>query len=145
MSPSTAPSPTTNPLVGLYRACGTIGNLGLPGAPIAYYSLLVDAVRGTLTGIVHITQAIEGPASDVHVNVTGTIHKLVWGPDVTTTVLLAGDYTQPCPPPQMCISTYKFAAHMVLNNDWNGMGGFEYGLNTRIENVPVKSSDCDAA
>ncbi|MGI4760345.1 MAG: hypothetical protein ACRYF0_06550 [Janthinobacterium lividum] len=32
MSAPTAPSPTANPLVGLYRACGTIGNLGMPGA-----------------------------------------------------------------------------------------------------------------
>ncbi|MGI4760344.1 MAG: DUF1842 domain-containing protein [Janthinobacterium lividum] len=101
-------------------------------------------MHGTVTGVVHITQAIAGPGSDVRVNVTGTIHKLVWGPDVTSTVLLTGTYSQPCPPPQTCISNYKFMAHLLVNAGWDGMGGFECGANARIENVPVKSSDCNA-
>ena len=31
----------------------------------------------------------------------------------------------------------SFTAHMDLTDGWNGTGGFEYGLNQKVENVPV--------
>jgi hypothetical protein len=135
-------SPSTNPLAALYRACGTIGNLGTPSAPIAHYALLVNPTHRSVTGVVHITQAIQGPDSDISINVTGTIHELVFGAQVTHVVLLSGNYMQPCPPPETCILSLKFAAHMAIDEAWNGVGGFSYGRNERIDNVPVKSSPC---
>ncbi|PJJ58603.1 DUF1842 domain-containing protein [Hymenobacter chitinivorans] len=130
------------PLASLYRACGTIGNAGMPGAPIAHFSLLVNPAGGKVVGAVHITQAIQGPGSDIEVyNVQGTVSELVWGAKETKVVQLTGSYIYSVPPPAIGTFQAEFTAHMVVGSDWNGQGGFSYG-GKQINNVPVTSTDC---
>ncbi|BAV05626.1 protein of unknown function [Filimonas lacunae] len=134
-------SAPTNALADLYRACGIMGNQGTPGAPLVHYSLLVDPTNGKVTGIVHITQAIAGPNSDIRVNVTGTIQEFVFGAKVTKSIAISGDYLQYCTPPALCVYQLKFSANMLVENSWDGTGNFEYGCHV-IKNVPVKSGNC---
>lgn len=135
-------STAENPLASLYRACGTLGNVGMPGAPVVYFALLVHPSGGQVTGMVHIKQAIEGPNSDITVqNVQGSIKELVWNNQTLKVVSLTGMYYQQSPPPAIVVYQEKFAAHMVLGQDWNGQGGFTYGQH-QVDNVPVKSTDC---
>ena len=131
---------STQPLADLYRACGTIGNEGTPGAPVVHYSLLADPKRNTVTGTVQITQAIQGANSDITVDVTGTIKEYDL-PIVANVVTISGKYTHACPPPQECIEQREFSANMFLDGSWNGQGGFTYG-NDQINKVPVKSTPC---
>ena len=133
-------TPTANPLAGLYRACGTVGNVGMPGAPIMHYSLLVDAPTGTVNGVVHITQAIAGPGSNITVTVKGYIRGLGYG-TITKLVFLEGEYVQSMPPPAIGSYLGKLTAHLAVDNNWDGRGGFEYG-NLHVENVPVKHTTC---
>ena len=128
------------PLVGLYRACGTVGKVGTPGAPILHYSLLVDAPTGTVSGMVHITQAIPGPGSNLPVMVKGHIRALGFG-KITKLVVLEGEYYYSPPPPAIGTFQGKLTAHLAVDNSWDGQGGFEYGGH-RVENVPVAHQDC---
>lgn len=132
-------STPTNTLAGLYRACGTLGNIGQPGAPIMHYSLLVDP-KGTVTGMVEITQAI--PVNgDIRIPVTGSIHTIVWGADVRKVILLSGEFWFYFTPPAIGQVREKFTCHMNVDETWKGKGGFEYGRN-RIENVDVHPNVC---
>jgi len=127
-------------LVGAYLAQGTIGNVGMPGAPIVHYKLVVVPASNSVTGTVEITQAIQGPQSNIVVkNVHGTIRATGFG-KVTKVVSLEGEYIQSVPPPAIGSFLSKFSAHLAIDNDWNGQGGFSYGSNT-IEDVPVKSEN----
>jgi hypothetical protein len=140
MQATATPSANATPLAGLYRACGTVGNAGMPGAPILHYSLLVDAPTGAVSGVVHITQAIAGSGSNISVNVKGQIRGLGFGP-ITKLVSLEGEYVQSVPPPAIGSYLGKLTAHLAVDNNWNGRGGFEYGPN-HVEDVPVKPTDC---
>jgi hypothetical protein len=46
-------------------------------------------------------------------------------------------YYQSLTPPAIGTIEEKFKAHLVIDNNWNGRGGFSYG-NHQVENVPVK-------
>lgn len=140
MSTESTAAPAASSLAGLYRACGTIGNVGTPGAPISHYQLLVNPTSGTVSGIVYVTQAIPGPTADFTVEVKGTIRKTGFG-SVQTLVQFGGEFTTFSPPPAIVVYKTPYTAHMVVDASWNGKGGFEY-LTTRVENAPVKSEEC---
>lgn len=118
-----------------YLTKGTIGNVGMPGAPIAHFSLVVNAASGTVSGMVEITQAIDRPS--IEVRVTGNVRSTGYG-EVTKIVNLSGEYVVSVPPPAVGSYLQKFTAYMDINNEWNGRGGFTYG-NQRINDVPVTS------
>ena len=98
----------------------TVGNVGEPGAPILRVDAVVELGR-TLTGHGTITQAIEGPWSDVDLpHITGEI---IDGPIVGfQEVKLAGSFT--VPPSDI---VYAFAATLQLQGNWSGSGEFTYG------------------
>jgi len=123
-------------LIGAYLAQGTVGNLGMPGAPIMHYSLVVVPSTGSVSGIVEITQAIAPPGGHIVVpNVKGVIRKTGFG-SVTQIVALEGEYIQSVPPPAIGTYLVPFSAHLAIDDGWHGQGGFSYG-GTTINNVPV--------
>ncbi len=123
-----------------YLTKGTIGNIGMPGAPVAHFSLVVVPSTNSVSGTVEITQAIAGPESNVVVsNVKGQIRATGYG-KVTKVVSLEGEYLVSVPPPAIGSYLSKFTAHMAIDNNWNGQGGFSYG-NNDVEDVPVKSDN----
>jgi len=124
-------------LVGTYLTKGTIGNVGMPGAPIAHFSLVVSPVSNSVSGMVEITQAIN--AKPISVHVTGSIRATGYG-KVTKIVNLTGEYVVSVPPPAIGSYLEKFSAYMDIDNDWNGTGGFTYG-NNEVNDVPVKSNN----
>lgn len=129
----------SEPLIGAYLAQGTIGNVGMPGAPIAHFSLVVVPSQNSVSGTVVITQAIQGSNSNITVNVTGKIYAAGLG-QYTQLVSMSGQYVQTVPPPAIGAFLADFNAHMAIDNSWNGVGGFSYWQHD-IENVPVKSSN----
>lgn len=129
-----AEQPST--LIGAYLSKGTIGNVGVPGAPILHYSLVVVPGANSVSGTVEITQAIAGPTSSiVFPNVTGSIRKTGYG-KVTQIVALEGETVVSVPPPAIGSYLMKLSAHMAIDDSWHGTGGFTYG-NHSVENVPV--------
>lgn len=133
---ATLKEPTTL-IDSAYLTKGTIGNVGMPGAPIAHFSLVVAPASNSVSGMVEITQAIDRAPIKVHV--TGTIRHTGYG-EVTKIVNLSGQYVVSVPPPAIGSYLEKFTAYMDINNEWNGIGGFTYG-NNKIDNVPVKSAN----
>lgn len=131
---TTATQPTT--LVGAYLARGTVGNVGMPGAPLMHYSLVVVPSTNTVAGSVEITQAIAPPGSSIVIpQVKGMIRKTGFG-GVSQIVALEGEYLQSVPPPAIGTWQERFSAHMGIDDSWKGRGGFSYG-GRNVENVPV--------
>jgi hypothetical protein len=126
-------------LAGAYLAQGTIGNVGMPGAPVASFSLVVVPSQNTVSGTVVITQAVQGPDGHIVVQVTGKMVATGFG-NITKLVSLQGQYVHSVPPPAIGSFLADFNAHMAIDNAWNGTGGFSYWKND-IENVPVKSTN----
>ena len=122
-------------LAGAYLAKGTIGNVGMPGAPVATFSLVVVPSQNSVSGTVVITQAISGPDSHIVVPVTGKIYATGLG-NVTKIVSLQGQYVHSVPPPAIGSFLANFDAHLAIGNAWNGKGGFTY-YQHQVENVPV--------
>jgi hypothetical protein len=137
MSTATAEK-TTSKLIGAYLVNGTMGNVGMPGAPIMHFSLVVVPSTNSISGTVEITQAISTGGNIIVRNVTGTIRATGYG-SVTHVVSLEGEYVQSVPPPAIGSYLAEFSAHMAIDNNWNGKGGFSYA-NHDIENVDVKKS-----
>lgn len=50
---------TQSNLAGAYLAKGSIGNVGMPGAPIVHFSLVVVPSQNSVNGAVQITQATQ--------------------------------------------------------------------------------------
>ncbi len=125
-------------LAGAYLANGTIGNVGMPGAPIATFSLVVVPSQHTVTGTVVITQAVNGPDNHIVISVKGKIYATGFG-QFTQVVSLHGQYVQSFPPPAIGSFLADFDAHFAIDNAWNGTGGFTYWKNT-VENVPVATA-----
>ncbi len=121
-------------LAGAYLAKGTIGNVGMPGAPIVEFSLVVVPSTHTVSGTVYISQAIEN--GNYTGQVTGTIYATGLG-SVTQVVAIHGAVT---PASGIMPIEIPFEAHMAIDNSWNGTGGFSYGA-THVENVPVKPTN----
>ena len=125
-----------NALVGAYLVNGTVGNVGMPGAPIMHFSLVVVPATNSVSGTVEITQAIAPPNGNIVIkNVSGVIRATGYG-SVTKVVALNGTYGQTLTPPAIGTITENFSAHLAIDDNWNGKGGFSYG-NKDIENVPV--------
>jgi len=120
----------SNKLAGAYLVNGTIGNVGMKGAPILNFSLVVVPSKNSVSGTVHVTQAVEGGSYSGHV--TGKIHATGLGP-VTQIVSLKGMMSQDSP----VIGLFPIEANMAINSAWEGEGGFSY-LNVHVEKVPVK-------
>lgn len=117
--------------MGLYLYNGTIGNVGMPGAPIVDFKLAVNAVSGDVNGQVEIHQAVQG--GNFSGNVTGIMHHTGYG-EFTKIYSIQG-YVHAAPP---LIGTFPFKAHMSTNDAGDGVGGFDY-LDVHVNNVPVKA------
>ena len=126
-----------NVIVGTYLAKGEIGNVGMPGAPICHFNLIVTPSTHHVSGTVIITQAIPGPNSKITVQVSGRIYPTGYG-KVTQVVSLLGEYVQTVNPPGIGAYLAKFEAHMAIDNEWNGKGGFSYAIHN-ITDVPVRA------
>lgn len=122
---------TESNLVGAYLAQGTIGNVGMPGAPVVNFSFVVVPAQHKVSGAVHITQAVQN--GNYSGQVTGTIYATGFG-NVTQVVAVRGTIHSDGPMP----IEIPFEAHLAIDGSWNGTGGFSYG-NVHVENVPVKS------
>lgn len=125
----------------LYSVQCTAGNVGMSGAPILHFHLLVHAATGKASGQASITQAIAPPNGNIVIHhVTGQVRKLGFGHGpITQVVSLEGVYTQFGPPPTEYVIERQFRAHFATDSHWNGRGGFEYG-GRDVENVPIKNS-----
>jgi hypothetical protein len=120
-----------NKLAGAYLAKGTIGNVGMPGAPVVDFALVVVPSTHKVSGSVSVRQATENGNYTGHV--TGTIYSTGFG-NVTQVVGLQGMIT---PASGEITIEIPFEAHMAIDNSWNGTGGFSY-LTVHVDNVPVK-------
>ncbi|WP_299681702.1 DUF1842 domain-containing protein [uncultured Tenacibaculum sp.] len=120
-----------------YLAKGTIGNVGMPGAPIAHFSVVVSTEQDTVSGIVEITQAIDRPT--IKLNVAGRLRHTGYG-DITQIIDLKGEYVVSMPPPAIGSYLEQFEAYLDVDKSWNGTGGFSFGFQKQ-NNVPVKSAN----
>lgn len=118
-----------NALAGAYLVKGTIGNTGMSGAPIVHFALVVVPSTHRVTGTVQITQAVQG--GNYSGEVSGVLYATGFG-NVTQVVGLQGIIHPDGPEPL----EIPFNAHMAINGEWNGTGGFQYA-NVHVENVPV--------
>jgi hypothetical protein len=69
---SAATTTDSPPLDLVYLANFSVGNVGLPGAPVLYVQALVNAANGSISGHAEIKQAINPPPGTIH-NLTGQI------------------------------------------------------------------------
>jgi hypothetical protein len=123
--------------VGLYLVNGTAGKVGTPGASILHFSLLVNAVTGSVTGHARQTQAVQGPASDIPIVIThGHIQATGFG-KYTKIVALYGNGMISLPPPAIGTFLVPFAASFAIDDKWDGEGGWTLGGHS-VQNVPVK-------
>jgi hypothetical protein len=107
----------------LYRATGTAGDIGLPGAPILHFDLLVNSSTGIVSGQAQITWAAAPPNGVIRIdNVTGRVRQLVFGGRVTLVVALQGASFRPGPPPAGSTIPEQFAAQFSTNPHWDGRG-----------------------
>lgn len=121
---------------GTYLVNGEAGNVGMAGAPILHFSLLVVSGTGKVSGHAMISQAL-GANSEKHINdVTGEIHGAGLGP-VTKLVALKGTYFETLTPPAIGTLEVPFQATLAVDDAWNGKGGFTCGA-VKVENVPVQ-------
>lgn len=122
---------TQSNLAGAYLAQGTIGNVGMPGAPIVHFSFVVVPSQHKVSGAVQITQATEN--GNYSGQVTGTLYATGLG-NVTQIVAVKGTiHSEGVTPIEI-----PFEAHLAIDGSWNGTGGFSYA-NTLVESVPVTS------
>jgi hypothetical protein len=118
-------------LLGAYNVIGTLGNVGMLGAPIMHFNLVVVPSKNAITGAVEITQAIAPPNGQIFINnVQGQIHSTGFK-GVEQIVSLEGNFTI-----GESYVLIPFKAFMNLKANWEGTGTFIYG-SQKIENVPV--------
>lgn len=122
-----------------YLVDAVVGN-ERPGAPLLHVSALVSVPSGKISGHADITQAIEGPASDLRINdLKGRISQVSLDGAKFRLVTLTGTYVQSFPPPAIGEILEHFEATLLLEADgpWIGCGSFTYGLK-QVEDVPVR-------
>jgi hypothetical protein len=122
----------------LYRATGTAGDIGLPGAPILHFDLLVNSSTGMVSGQAQITRAAAPPNGVIRIdNVTGRVRRLVVGGQVTLVVALQGtSYRLGSPSAELTVQE-QFTAQFMTNPQ-DGRGSFDYGNGSQVVNdVPV--------
>lgn len=120
---------TQSNLAGAYLAKGTIGNVGMPGAPIVHFSLVVVPSQNSVNGAVQITQATQN--GNYQGQVSGKIFATGFGTTTQVVSLRGNVHSDGVTPIEI-----PFEAHLALDGSWNGTGGFAYA-NTHVENVPV--------
>lgn len=126
---STETNTSSTPLAGAYLVKGAIGNVGMAGAPIVHFALVVTPFNHQVSGSVHITQAI------AHGNYSGQVKGAIFATgfgDATQAVSLTGSVYPDGPTP----FEIPFEASLSIDRAWKGSGGFRYG-SVHVENVPV--------
>ncbi|WP_166926193.1 DUF1842 domain-containing protein [Flavobacterium poyangense] len=118
-----------------YLAKGTIGNVAMPGAPIAAFSLLVMPKKNVVTGTVILKQTENDPENDIAIQVKGKINVTRLG-QFTKVVSLQGQYRPSLPKSENGSFLADFDAYFAIDNCWEGTGGFSCH-NHQIENEPV--------
>ena len=127
---------TENLLESTYFKKGIIGE-DFPGASLIHFSLVVFPQKGTVSGIIEIIKSTG--EHNIAVNVSGTIRSVDYG-SVSKIINLDGSYTISVPPPAVGSFREHFSAYLDINNDWKGVGGFTFGIES-ITNVLVISKD----
>ncbi len=123
---------------GLYLVKGEAGKEGMLGAPLLYFTLLVNAVTGAVSGQARQKQAVQSPYDSILIeNITGKIRSTGFD-KYTKIVALQGSTVISFPPPAIGSYLAPFSAHFAIDDAWNGVGGWSLG-NQDVENVPVKS------
>jgi hypothetical protein len=146
---SEAPADTATDALGLYRLCLEAEQSDLNGAPTVRLSLLVDAVRGTVTGQGLLTPAEyvfkDPPVEPVAIDkITGTIHKTPSGPVGVTQVLsLRGESVVTLPPPAIGSFLVPFTATFAMDDHSVGHGGWS-GAFGKVEDATIHSIACTA-
>lgn len=131
----------SNEQVGAYIVCGEVGNVGMAGAPILHYSLVVSAPTGKVSGHATITQAIAPPYGIKEIdNLTGQIRFTGYG-KVTKIVALKGTYNEPLPGEAIGTISVPFEAYLDIDDAWNGTGGYTCGQ-LSVKDVPAKNVPC---
>lgn len=124
---------TPNPLASAYLAKGTVGNVGLAGAPVVAFALVVTPSTHKVSGSVHVSQSTQ------HGNYTGTVTGTIYSTGLgqfTQVVGLTGTLHSDSPTPLLI----PIEINLAIDNAWNGTGGFQYA-NVHVENAPVKHLD----
>lgn len=122
--------------LGTYLVNGEAGNVGMAGAPILHFALLVVSGTGKVSGHAMISQAVASHGEKQINNITGEIHGAGLG-SVTKLVSLKGTYYEPLTPPAIGTLEVPFQATFAVDDAWNGKGGFSCGT-TKVENVAVQ-------
>lgn len=126
---STETTTSNTPLAGAYLVKGTIGHVGMAGAPIVHFALVVTPFNHQVTGSVHITQAV------AHGNYSGQVKGAIFATglgDAIQAVSLTGPIYPDGPTPFVI----PFEASLSIDRAWKGSGGFRYA-NVHVDNVPV--------
>jgi hypothetical protein len=116
---------------------GTIGDVGTPDAPIAVFNLVILPSKNFVSGTVVIKQSAKD-SDDITMKVEGKIHATGFG-QFTKVVSLYGQYMEFFPTETIGTFLADFDAHFLVDDSWNGTGGFTYYKN-QIENVPVEAT-----
>ncbi|WP_296943298.1 DUF1842 domain-containing protein [uncultured Massilia sp.] len=119
-----------NAIASAYLVKCVLGNVGLPGAPVASLALVVTPASRKITGYVEITQATQG--GNYSGPVQGTMFSTGLG-EVTQVAALTGMIHADGPMP----IEIPFEAHLAITKDWTGTGGFSYA-NVHVDHVPLK-------
>ena len=137
----------TTDLLGLYRLCLEAKQSSMNGAPTLRLSLLVDAVRGTVTGQGVATGAEYGvtdPPEQAHpiANITGTIHNVPSSPARLTQLMsLKGDSFVTLPPPAIGTIMIPFTASFAMDGAFDGNGGWSIG-GEKVEDATICKISC---
>ena len=124
--------------VGTYLVNGTAGKVGTPGAKILHFTLVVNAVSGKVTGQAKQTQAVQGPASEISIQITAGHVRATGLGKFTKVVWLSGNGIESVPPPAIGTWLVPFEASFAIDDSWNGVGGWTLG-GSSVDDVPVKS------
>jgi Domain of unknown function (DUF1843)/Domain of unknown function (DUF1842) len=115
---------------------GTMGNVGLPGAPILHFDVLYNTSTGDLSGHACIVSAAPPPLGHIVIsNVTGKARKVIFGGTVNYIVTMQGTYRQVITEPPIIIEK-SFAACFYADSNFDGRGSFEFGGDV-VNDVPV--------
>lgn len=133
---STATSLMTDYLVdGLARTDAVLSG------PIVQFKLLVNEATGQINGQAQVTEQelVVLPDSEINIgNLTGHIQTTGFG-SFTKQVFLSGDAVRNFRPPAIGSVLVPFQAQFVIDDAWDGVGGWTLGQQT-VNNVSVHAS-----
>jgi hypothetical protein len=123
--------------MGTYLVKGSAGDTANPSTPILSFALVVNDASGQVSGQAQVSQEL------VEYNigsVTGHIQKAGGLGSITKFVALQGNAIFTYDPPLLGSFILPFQAHfMIINDSWDGTGGWTLGSQA-VNNVPVRSS-----